>query len=326
MRAALRDRYGSPDVVELRDVEPPEAVEDRVLVRVKAASVNRADLDGLRPRPAFARSFMGLRAPRNHRLGIDVAGVVEAVGPDVARFQVGDRVFGDLFSFGSGAFAELVAPRERGLEPIPEGLSFETAATLPHSGVLAMQALRLRNERTIRPGDHVLIDGASGNVGPFAVQIAKGLGAEVTGTCRTEKVDFVRSLGADHVIDYTTAIYTRGKERYDWIVDTDSHHPILEVRRVLRPGGVYVTLGGTSLPILAALAAGPVITAATKSWMGLLLWWKPFNRPDVERLTGLVAAGTVVPAIDRTYSLNEIVAALRWLDDGHSRGKVLVIP
>jgi NADPH:quinone reductase-like Zn-dependent oxidoreductase len=269
---------------------------------------------------------MGLRAPRNHRLGIDVAGVVEAVGPDVARFQVGDRVFGDLFSFGSGAIAERVAPRDRGLEPIPEGLSFETAATLPHSGVLAMQALRLRNDRTIRPGDHVLIDGASGNVGPFAVQIAKGLGAEVTGTCRTEKVDFVRSLGADHVIDYTTAIYTRGKERYDWIVDTDSHHPILEVRRVLRPRGVYVTLGGTSLPILAALAAGPVITAATKSWMGLLLWWKPFNRPDVERLTGLVVAGTVVPAIDRTYSLEEIVAALRWLDDGHSRGKVLVIP
>lgn len=326
MRAAMRDRYGSTDVVELREIDEPVPTEDRVLVRVRAASVNRADLDGLGPRPGFARAFMGIRAPRIHRLGIDVAGVVEAVGPTSTRFQPGDRVFGDLFSFGSGSFGELVCPRERALEPIPDGMSFETAATLPHSGVLAVQALRLRDRRTIRAGDRVLIDGASGNVGPFAVQIAKAMGAEVTGTCRREKVDFVASLGADHVIDYTSTRYTRGTDRYDWIVDTDSHQPILDIRRVLRPDGVYVTLGGTALPILAALAVGPVVTAATRSWMGLLLWWKPFNRSDVSRLTDLIASGQVTPRIDRSFALDDIVAALRWVDEGHARGKVLVVP
>jgi NADPH:quinone reductase-like Zn-dependent oxidoreductase len=322
----MRDRYGSTEVVELRDVEEPVPTEDRVLVRVRAASVNRADLDSLGPRPAFARAFMGLRAPRIARLGIDVAGVVEAVGPDVTRFQPGDAVFGDLFSFGSGSFAELVAPRQRALEPIPAGMTFETAATLPHSGVLALQGLRLRNGRTIRPGDRVLIDGASGNVGPFAVQVAKAMGADVTGTCRREKVDFVASLGADHVIDYTRTSYTRGTDRYDWIVDTDSHHSMLDIGRVLTPGGVYVTLGGTTLPILAALASGAVISAATKRWMGLLLWWKPFHRPDVQRLTELIAAGQVTPRIDRSFPLTDVVAALRWVDDGHARGKVLVVP
>jgi NADPH:quinone reductase-like Zn-dependent oxidoreductase len=326
MQAAIRDRYGSIDVVELRDIDEPVPTEDRVLVRVRAASVNRADLDSLGPRPGFARAFMGLRAPRITRMGIDVAGVVEAVGPDATRFQPGDAVFGDLFSYGSGSFAELVCPRERGLEPIPAGMSFETAATLPHSAILALQGLRLRNGRTIRPGDRVLIDGASGNVGPFAVQIAKAMGAEVTGTCRTAKVDFVASIGGDHVIDYTTTDYTRGPDRYDWIVDTDSHHSMLEVRKVLRPGGAYVTLGGTTLPIVAALASGAVLSAATKRWMGLLLWWKPFHRPDVERLAELIASGQVIPRIDRSFPLSDVVAALRWVDDGHALGKVLVIP
>ena len=326
MRAAMRDRYGSTDVVELREIDEPVPTEDRVLVRVRAASVNRADLDSLGPRPAFARAFMGLRAPRIARMGIDVAGVVEAVGPAATRFRPGDAVFGDLFSYGSGAFAEAVAPRERALEPIPAGMTFETAATLPHSGVLALQGLRLRDGRTIRPGDRVLIDGASGNVGPFAVQIAKAMGAEVTGTCRGEKLDFVASLGADHVLDYTNEDYTRGSERYDWIVDTDSHHSLLDVRRVLRPGGAYVTLGGTTRPILAALASGALISAATKRWMGLLLWWKPFHRPDVARLTELIATGAVTPRIDRSFPLSGVVAALRWVDEGHARGKVLVIP
>jgi NADPH:quinone reductase-like Zn-dependent oxidoreductase len=324
MKAAVREKYGSIDVVEVRDVDTPSPADDEVLVRVQAASLNRADLDGLGPRPAFARLFMGLRAPRNHSIGLDVAGVVESVGSAVTRFKPGDRVFADLFAYGVGAFAEFASARETAFEPIPQGLSFEDAATLPHSAVLAVQGLRLRNGRTITPGDRVLIDGASGNVGPFAVQIAKSMGAEVTGVCRTEKVDFVRSLGADHVIDYTQVDYTSTGERYDWIVDTDSHHSILAIRRALRPRGVYVTLGGTSWPILAAMVVGPLISLASDKWTGLLLWWKPFRPEDVATVTDLMAAGKVKPVIDRRYPLSEIVEALRWVDDGHARGKVII--
>ena len=324
MKAAVQDRYGTLDVVRLTDVERPAPADDQVLVRVQAASVNRADLDGLGPRPAFARLFTGLRAPRNQRMGIDVAGVVESVGPSVTRFKPGDPVFADLFSYGQGAFAEHVCASEKAFLPMPAGMSFEDAATLPHSAVLAVQGLRLRNGRTVKPGDKVLIDGASGNVGPFAVQIAKSMGAEVTGVCSTGKVDFVRSLGADHVLDYTEVDYTASGERYDWIVDTDSHHSILRVRRALRPNGVYVTLGGTTWPILAGMALGPLISLASDKWTGLLLWWKPFKAEDVATLTDLIAAGKVKPVIDRRFPLTEIVDALRWVDDGHARGKVII--
>jgi NADPH:quinone reductase-like Zn-dependent oxidoreductase len=272
------------------------------------------------------RLFLGLRNPRNPRMGLDAAGEVEAVGPGVTRFKPGDRVFGDMFSFGAGAFAEFVCAPERAFLPIPAAMTFEDAATLPHSAVLGVQGLRLRNGRSIKPGDRVLIDGASGNVGPFAVQIAKAVGAEVTGVASTDKLDFVRSLGADHVIDYRATDYTRAAERYDWIVDTDSHHSLLAVRRALKPGGVYVTLGGTSWPILASMLAAPFISKAVGRKMGLLLWWKPFNPPDVQRVTELIAAGAVRPAIDRRYSLDEVVEALRWVDEGRARGKVLVIP
>jgi NADPH:quinone reductase-like Zn-dependent oxidoreductase len=326
MKAATRERYGSVDVVEVREIEQPSPVEDQVLVRVRAASVNRADLDGLKPRPQFIRLFMGIRVPRQHRLGADVAGEVEVVGPGVTRFKPGDRVFADMFSFGAGSFAEYVCAPERAFLPIPSGLTFEDAATLPHSAVLAVQGLRLRNGRTVKAGDRVLIDGASGNVGPFAVQVAKALGAEVTGVASPEKLEFVRSLGADHVIDYRTTDYTKAGKRYDWIVDTDSHHSLFAVRRALVPGGVYVTLGGTSWPILVSLLVAPFLSRAAGKRMGLLLWWKPFNPPDVDRVTGLIAAGRVRPAIDRRYPLDQVVDALRWVDEGHARGKVLVVP
>jgi NADPH:quinone reductase-like Zn-dependent oxidoreductase len=325
MKAVLQDRYGSLDgAARLGEVDRPTPTDDQVLVRVRAASVNRADLDSLGPRPGFARLFVGLRRPRNPRMGIDVAGVVEAVGPAVTRFRPGDRVFADLFAYGAGTFAEYVSAAEKAFQSIPTGMAFEDAATLPHSGVLAVQGLRLRNGRTVRPGDRVLIDGASGNVGPFAVQIAKSLGAEVTGVCSAAKVDFVRSLGADHVIDYTDVDYTKTGERYDWIVDTDSHHPILSIRNALRPNGVYVTLGGTARPILAALLMGAVISRATDQWMGLLIWWKPFKVEDVATLTDLISAGKVQPRIDRLFSLDDAVEALRWVDEGHARGKVVI--
>ena len=327
MKAALRERYGPvASVVEVRDIDKPQPADDQVLVRVRAASVNRGDLDGITPRPQFVRLFIGVRAPRRHRLGLDVAGEVEAVGPGVTRFKTGDRVFGDMFSFGMGSFAEYVCAPERAFLPIPAGMTFEDAATLPHSANLGVQGLRLRNGRTIKAGDRVLIDGASGNVGPFAVQIAKSMGAEVTGVARTEKLDFVRSLGADHVIDYTTTDYTKAGGRYDWIVDTDSHHSLFAVRHALAPGGVYVTLGGTSLPILASMLVAPFLSRAVGRSMGLLLWWKPFNPPDVDRVSALIAAGEVTPSIDRRYPLDQVVDALLWVDQGHSRGKVLVIP
>jgi NADPH:quinone reductase-like Zn-dependent oxidoreductase len=229
-----------------------------------------------------------------------------------------------MFSFGAGTFAEYVCPPQRSLSPIPDDMSFEDAATLPHSAILAVQGLRLRGGRTVGPGDKVLIDGASGNVGPFAVQIAKSRGAEVTGVCSAEKMEFVRSLGADHVIDYAKVDYTKSGERYDWIVDTDSHHPILGIRRALRPKGVYVTLGGTTRPIFASLLLGPVVSAATDKWMGLLLWWKPFDPDDVATLKDLIATGSVKPVIDRQFPLDDVVEALRYVDDGFARGKVVI--
>jgi NADPH:quinone reductase-like Zn-dependent oxidoreductase len=326
MKAAMRFRYGSPDVVEVRDVEKPTPADDQVLIRVVAASVNRGDLDGIIGRPRFVRLFMGLRAPRSPRLGIDVAGVVESVGQGVTRFKPGDEVFGDGFRFGMCAFAEYVAAREKVLETIPAGLTMAEAATLPHSGVLALQSLRHRDGRTFGPGARVLIDGASGSVGPFAVQIAKSMGAEVTGTCRTEKVEFVRSLGPDHVIDYTKVDYTRAGERYDWIVDTDSHHSILSVRRALAPNGTYVTLGGWDSAIFAGILLGPLISRFSDRWTGLMMWWKPFNADDVATLKDLIAAGKLKPAIDRRFPLSQVVEALRYVDEGRAKGKVVVTP
>jgi NADPH:quinone reductase-like Zn-dependent oxidoreductase len=326
VKAAIRDRYGPPEVVEVREVDKPVPTDNQVLVRVRATSVNRADLDSLYPRWQFLRLFFGLRRPRVRRIGLDVAGVVEAAGPGVTQFKPGDEVFGDLFAFGQGAFAEYVCARETAFAPMPAGMPFEEAATIPHSAILALQGLRLRDGRTIGPTDKVLIVGASGNVGPFAVQIAKSTGAEVTGVCSTEKVEFVRSLGADHVIDYTTADYTKTAERYDWILDVDAHKSILANRRALRPNGVYVAAGGSSLWLLQALFLAPLLSRLTDRWAGMLLWWKPFNAApdDVATLKRLIGAGVLKPTIDRRFPLAEVVAALRYVDERRSRGKVVI--
>ena len=324
MLAAQRDRYGPPDVVELREVERPTPSEGQVLVRIRAASVNRADLDALKPRPGIMRLFMGLRAPRSHSVGVDAAGVVESVGPGVTRLKPGDEVMGDMFIGGQGSFAEYVCAPERAFQPIPPGMSFEEAATLPHSAILALQGLRRRDGRTIKPGDRVLIDGASGNVGPFAVQIAKSMGAEVTGVASTDKLDMVRSLGADHVIDYTKVDYTKTGERYDWIVDTDTHHGLRGARRALKPNGVYVTLGGETGALFSGMIVGPLLSRFSDRWSGLMLWWKPMHPPDVETLKELIGAGKLKPVIDRRYPLSQVVDALRHVEDGHARGKVVI--
>jgi NADPH:quinone reductase-like Zn-dependent oxidoreductase len=326
MKAAWRDRYGGPRVVEVREVETPIPTGDLVLVRGHAASVNRADLDGLTPRWIFVRLFLGFRRPRVTNLGLDVAGVVEAVGEEVTRFKVGDRVFADLFAYRAGAFAEYACAPERAFAPIPDDLGFEEAATLPHSAILALQGLRLGNGRTVSEGDRVLVVVASGNVGPFVVQIAKSRGAHVTGVASTDKLDFVRSLGADEVIDYKRTDYTRTGERYDWIVDVDAHHPLRRWRTSLKPRGVYAAMGGSTAWMLSQLVMIPALKLATDKSMGLLLGWKPFAPDDVEEVKRLVAEGKVKPAIDRRFSLDEIVDALRYVAEGHARGKVLVLP
>lgn len=327
MQAAVRDRYGSPDVVRVEEVPTPTPTGDQVLVRIHAASVNRVDLDNLYPRWAILRLILGIRRPRTRALGVDAAGVIEAVGPGVTRFRVGDRVFADLYEHGQGAFAEFVCARERAFLPIPDAVSFEDAATLPHSAVLAIQGLRAGRTRMVGRGDRVLVLGASGNVGPFAVQLAKQAGAEVTGTCRTEKLDFVRGLGVDHVIDYTTTDALVAGGPYDWILDVDGNVALSAARRALRPGGYYGTLGGSGGRILKALVLGPFLSLRSGGRrVGLVLGWRPFGPDDVATLTAMVAAGTLKPAIDRRYPLSQTADALRWLDDGRSRGKVLVIP
>jgi NADPH:quinone reductase-like Zn-dependent oxidoreductase len=324
MKAAVRYRYGTPDVVRVEEIEAPVPGPGEVLVRVHTASVNRADLDYIAPRPQFLRSFLGIRRPRNPRLGMDVAGTVEAVGEGATRFRPGDRVFGDLLPFAPGSFAELVVAKERAFLPIPDGIDFDTAATLPHAAVLALQGLRRRNGETVKGGDRVLVDGASGNVGPFAIQLAKEMGAEVTGVSSAPKMDFVRGLGADHVIDYRAVDFTKAPERYDWIVAADSHHSILAARRALRPGGQYVTLGGGTFDILEALTVGPVASRAGNRWAGLMLWWKPFHEPDVRTLTDLVLAGRLRPAIDSVYPLDGVPDALLAVHEGRTQGKVLI--
>jgi NADPH:quinone reductase-like Zn-dependent oxidoreductase len=303
VKEAFRDRYGPPNVVHLRDVPIPEPNEGQILVRVVAASVNRANLDGLTPKPGFVRLFLGMRAP----------------------FKPGDQVFGDLFGHDKSSFAEYVAAPEKLFEPMPPGMTFEEAATLPHSAVLALQSMRLRKEtRSVQPGMKVLIVGASGNVGPFAVQIGKAMGAEVTGVARASKLDMVRGLGADHVLDYGAVNPIRTGERYDWIVDMDSYVSIFRVRRALNPGGAYVTLGGTNWTIFTGLVVGPLMSLFSAKWTGLLLWWKPWHPPDVGRLKELIAGGKLKPVIDRRFPLTEIVDALRYVDDGLARGKVIV--
>jgi NADPH:quinone reductase-like Zn-dependent oxidoreductase len=324
MRAIVWPRYGSPDVLEFADVPKPQPVEDQVLVRVVAASLNRADLDYLRGWPLFGRLFTGVRGPRTGGLGIDAAGRVEAIGPKATRFRPGDEVYGNLTQYGMGAFAEYVCAREGAFAMKPATMSMEAAATIPEAAIVAVQGLRLRGGRTIKPGDRVLVNGASGSVGPFAVQIAKSMGAEVTGVCRAEKLEFVRSLGADHAVDYGGADFPPHGQRYDWILDIAGKSSILDWRRALSPNGVYVVVGGTIRGMLQALTLGPLISRSGGRRMAIMTWWKPFKREDVAVLEKLFADGKIAPAIDRRYPLSEVPDALRYLDAGHPKGKIVI--
>ena len=321
MKAISRDAYGSADVLELREIDKPEVGPDEALVRVHAAGVDRGVwhiMTGL-PYPIRLAGY-GLRAPRNPVLGADVAGVVEAVGDDVTRFQPGDEVFG----IGMGSYAEYVRASESKLAPKPANLTFEQAAVVAISGLTALQGLRDRGK--VEPGQKVLIIGASGGVGTYAVQLGKAFGAQVTAVCSTAKVDMVGSLGADHVIDYTHNDFADGKQRYDVILDIGGNASLSRLRRALAPKGTLVIAGGET--------DGPWLGGADRQLRALLLskfvdqklttFVSSENHEDMLVLKHLIEAGKIAPVIDRRYPLAEVPEAIRYVEQGHARGKVVI--
>jgi NADPH:quinone reductase-like Zn-dependent oxidoreductase len=322
VKAIVRRRYGSPDVLTLEEIQKPIVKEQDVLVRVRAASLNADDLEYLYGKSPFTRMAIGLRKPRIRGLGVDVAGQVEAVGKNVTDFREGDEVFGNMTMYGLGAYAEYVSAPARAFALKPARLTFEEAATIPQSAVLALQGLR--GKRQIRPGDQVLINGAGGNVGPFAVQIAKRFGAEVTGVDSGGKLDMVRSVGADHVIDYTREDVIRKGQQYDLILDVVARRSMWEWRRALKPAGAYVMLGASTRLLLQGTFLGPLISMTGSKKMAVMWWWKPFKQEDVAFLKELIEAGSVVPVIDRRYPLSGVPEALRYLEEGKARGKVVI--
>lgn len=320
MKAVMRDRYGSPDVMQVKEIERPTVVEGTVLVRIVASSVNAFDWRMLEGKPFLARLSEGLGSPKHPILGADVAGCVEAVGPGVLDFQPGDAVFGDLGMAGCGGFAEYVAAPARSLALIPAGLSFEDAAALPMAGIAALQSLR--DVAKVQPGQKVLIHGAAGGVGTFAVQIARLFGAEVTALCSTGKLDLMRSLGADHVLDYTKEDFARRPERYDVILGVNGNRSLGDFRRGLAPGGLYVMTGGGNRQLFQALLLGG-LTSAFRSTKVKIAETAP-TRADLEHLADLALQGKIRPVIDRTYSLEQVPDAVRYVEQGLGRGKVLV--
>jgi NADPH:quinone reductase-like Zn-dependent oxidoreductase len=323
VRAVVRDEYGPVDILRVATVEPPVPGPGEVIVRVRAASLNMADLDHLLGRPRASRVATGVFRPTNRGVGVDVAGTVEAVGPDATGFQPGDRVWADLFDSGHGALADRVRVPASALSPLPDLISFDDAATAPHSGTLALQSLSAVGP--IRPGERVLINGAGGCVGPFAVQIAKARGGVVTAVDHGDKLDFLRELGADDVIDYTREDITRGARRFDAVVDIADTRPVLSFRRCLAPGGRYVPIVRGIGSLVEKALLGPVVGGLTGTRMRAFLW-SPNQRRDLDELAGLIAAGDVLPRIDRRYALDDAVEALRRLESGAARGKILVLP
>ena len=314
MKAITYQRYGGPEVLQLQEVDTPPIEESGVLVRVRAAAVNPYDWHFMRGEPYFMRLMFGLRAPKRHSLGVDFSGVVEAAGSAVTDFAPGDEVYG----MADGAFAESVACPAVHLACKPATLSHEQAAAVPLAGLTALQGLRDAGQ--LQAGQRVLIVGASGGVGTFAVQIARALGATVTAVCSTRNVEQARRLGADHVIDYTQEDFTQGGQRFDLIFDTVGNRSVAEYRQVLAPQGRFVTTA--FLPALALL--GPWLALRGGPAMQNMLA-KP-NRADLDFLAGLLEAGKLAPVIDRCYPLAEAPAALHYVGAGHARGKVVIVP
>ena len=320
MKAIVCSKYGSPDVLELKEVVKPIPKDNEVLIKIHAAALNAADWHIMRGDPWLARLVIGLLKPKYKILGADVAGRVEAVGRNVIQFQPGDEVFGDLFASGCGSFAEYVCTRENALVLKPTGITFEQAAAVPLAAVTALQGLRYKGQ--ILPGQKVLINGASGGVGTFAVQIAKSFGAEVTAVCSTGKMEMVHSLGADHVIDYTKEDFTKHGQLYDRIVGANGYHSLSDYKRVLSPKGTYVMTGGSGAQMAQAIFLGSLISIKGAKKLGSLEA-KP-NQEDLVFIKALLEAGKVVPVIDRRYALREVPEAIRYLEEGHANGKIVI--
>jgi NADPH:quinone reductase-like Zn-dependent oxidoreductase len=320
MKAIVYHNYGSPDVLKCEEIEKPTAGDDEVLIRVRAASVNPLDWHFMRGTPYFVRIPAGLRKPKVTRLGVDVAGQVEAVGRNVTQFKPGDEVFGSC----RGAFAEYACTSESALVMKPDNVTFEQAASVPVAAYTALQGLRDKGQ--IQPGQKVLINGAAGGVGTFAVQIAKWFGADVTGVCSTRNVKMVRSIGADQIIDYTQEDFTKSGQRYDLIFDCVGNHSLLACRRVLNPKGIYIAVGGPSGRwMIGPLARG--ITALVLSRFvsqKLVMVLARRSKEDLTIMRELMEAGKVTPIIDKRYRLSEVPEAIRYLEEGHARGKVVI--
>ena len=314
MKAIVYDKYGSPDVLELREAAKPAPNADEVLVKVLAVSVNPADWHSMRGKPLFSHATLGWLRPKHQILGGDIAGQVEAVGTGVTRFKPGDEVYANLLDHGYGGFAEYVSAPVDVIASKPANLSFEEAAAVPMAAVTALQGLGHHGD--IRPGQQILINGASGGVGTFAVQIAKSYGAEVTGVTSTRNIDLVRSLGADHVVDYTTTDFTRGGRRYDRILDTIGNRSVPDLQRALAAGGKAAVTGFTSV--------GKLLGVSLRGGKALAQVTAHVTTKDLELLSELIEAGKVRPQIDRRYPFAEIPAAIAYLEQGRARGKVVV--
>jgi NADPH:quinone reductase-like Zn-dependent oxidoreductase len=318
MKAIVYHEYGSPGVLNLEEVEKPTPKDDEILIKVHAVSVNRSDWEGLRGKPLYAR-IGGLREPSNKILGSDVAGRVEMVGKNNREFQPGDEVFGEMGDYHGGC-AEYVCTRGRSWALKPAGITFEEAAAIPQAAVIALQGIRDKGQ--VQPGRKVLINGAGGGAGTFAVQLAKLYGAEVTGVDNTGKLDFMRSLGADHVIDYTREDFTKTGKQYDLILDVIAERSVFAYQRALWPNGCYFAVGGAVATLFQILLLGPWIRRTTGKNIRILAV-QP-NRKDLVFVTELCEAGKVVPVIDRRYPLSEVPEALRYLGEGHAKGKVVI--
>jgi NADPH:quinone reductase-like Zn-dependent oxidoreductase len=323
MKAIVYTKYGSPDVLHLNEVEKPTPKDDEVLIKVQAASANPADWHTMRATPFLARLVNGFFKPKNSRLGADVAGRVEAVGKNVTQFQVGDEVFGCMALNELSSFAEYVCAHESAAVALkPANVTFEQAAAVPLAAFTALQGLRDKGQ--IRSGQTVLINGASGGVGTFAVQIAKSFGAEVTGVCSTRNLEMVRSIGADHVIDYTREDFTQNGQQYDLIYCAVGNRSISDYQRALKPQGVCVIAGFTSLRrLFEHMILGPRKSKAGGKQVGLMPTMKP-NKQDLVFVKELLEAGKVIPVIDRRYPLSETAEAIRYLETGRAMGKVIL--
>ncbi len=323
MKAIVYCDYGLPNL-KLQEIEKPTPADDQLLVRVRAASVNPYDWHFVEGTPKIMRLMgVGLRKPKDTRLGVDFAGTVEAVGKNVTQFKPGDDVFGGR----GGAFAEYICPRAyRAVAIKPENITFEQAASVNIAGITALQALR--DKGNVQPWQKVLINGASGGVGTFAVQIAKSLGADVTGVCSTKNVDLVRSLGADHVIDYTKEDFAKGEQRYDVILDNVPNHSLSECRRILNPNGKYVMIGGGGpndsrwIGPFGRVINTMILSPFVSQKMGMMM--ADPSQKDLAVLADMMQSGKVKPVIDRTYKLSEVPEAIRYLEQGHARGKVVI--